>query len=165
MNIIKLGLISLIVFALIITGFSLFLPSRVRVSKAIDITAEFDSLKLYLSDASLWKSWYPGADTLDYYQTNGKITGLENNAGGKIEITEATDSTVLASTSGPGIKKMVSGWNIYPAGRPNSYTIQWYMDFRLGWFPWDKFSGMLLEKRYGPVMEQALDKLKVELEN
>jgi hypothetical protein len=38
------------------------------------------------------------------------------------------------------------------------------MDFHLGWLPWNKFSGLLLEKRYGPRMEQGLTKLKSLLE-
>jgi len=34
------------------------------------------------------------------------------------------------------------------------------MDFHLKWYPWEKFSSMLLENRYGPMMEQGLAKLK-----
>jgi hypothetical protein len=34
------------------------------------------------------------------------------------------------------------------------------MDFRLRWYPWEKFSSLLLEKRYGPMLENGLDNLK-----
>jgi hypothetical protein len=39
------------------------------------------------------------------------------------------------------------------------------MDFKLRWYPWEKFSSLLLEKRYGPVMEQGLAKLKKSINN
>ena len=64
MRIIKLGIISIIVFAFLITGISLFFPSHVRISKAVDIETNKDSLRAQLTDLSNWKNWYPGADTM-----------------------------------------------------------------------------------------------------
>jgi hypothetical protein len=123
MKIIKLGIISVIAFALLISIFSLFFPANVRISKAIDITASKEKLEVRL------------------------------------------DSLVKASKGGTGKKEAESGWDLYPSGRPNTYTAHWYMDFHLGWLPWNKFSGLMLEKRYGPAMEMHLDSLKTSLEN
>lgn len=143
MRYIKLGLISIVVFALLITAFSLLIPSQVRISKAIDISVSRDSLLLQLNNTANWKNWYPGADSMQQLS----------------EITGSTDSTVVARQD-----KAESGWNIYDAGIPGTLTVQWYMDFHLQWYPWEKFSSLLLEKRYGPVMEKGLDNLKKRLE-
>ena len=165
MGIIKLGFISLIVFALLITGISLFFPSHIRISKAVDINANRDSVQRQISNAANWKKWYPGADTMELLITDGKANGLLlDSLQGAISITNISDSSVMAATAGPRIRKAITGWNIYESSNPNTVTVQWYMDFYLRWYPWEKFSSLLLEKRYGPMMEQGLDKLKSLLE-
>jgi hypothetical protein len=164
MRIIKLGIISVIVFSLLITGISLFFPSHVRISKAIDITTSKDSLMRQVGDATNWKNWYPGADSLTFFFVEGKIKGIETDSLHGLVITEVNDSAVLARNVGPDSKKGESGWNIFPGRIPNSFTVQWYMDFHLRWYPWDKFSSLLLEKRYGQMMEKGLGRLKAGLE-
>jgi hypothetical protein len=144
MKIIKLGIISIIVFALLITGMSLFFPSRIRISKATDIKAEKTVLLSLIKDTVNWKKWYPGADSVIL----------------NVNITTATDSLIIAESNVTSGRRAVSGWNIYEAGMPGMLTVQWYMDFKLSWLPWEKFSGLLLEKRYGPVMEQGLKNMK-----
>jgi hypothetical protein len=144
MKIIKLGIISVIVFAILISGFSLFFPSHIRISKAVNINADRTIVAQQVKDTANWKKWYPGADSVQLVVT----------------ITSATDSVVTADSKIAGQRKAVSGWNIFDAGVPNTITVQWYMDFHLGWLPWEKFSGLLLEKRYGPVMEKGLENLK-----
>jgi hypothetical protein len=159
-RIIKLGLISIVFFALLITGFSLFFPSRIRISKAIDINASKDSVLLQVSDATNWQQWFPGADSAEMILENGKVVGLRSKNKQELIIENITDSTVLATTKTPGAKNGESGWDFIPASIPNTITIQWYMDFRLRWYPWEKFSSLLLEKRYGPMLENGLDNLK-----
>ena len=165
MRVIKLGIISVIFFSLLITGISLFFPSNVRISKAIDINASRETVLPQISNAANWKKWYPGADTLDLLVTGGKVTGLVlDSLQGIIRITNSSDSTVVAATAGPGTREMITGWVLYESSVPSSVTVQWYMDFHLRWYPWEKFSSLLLEKRYGPVMEKGLANLKALLE-
>ena len=164
MGVIKLGFISLIVFALLITGISLFIPSNIRISKAIDITASKDSLMMQIADAANWKNWYPGADTSANYTVANQIRGIVTGDKQILMITAATDSTVVTTNAGPNSKKGGSGWNIFSGIAPNKVTVQWYMHFDLRWYPWEKFSSLLLEKRYGPMMENGLQKLKDLLE-
>jgi hypothetical protein len=57
MRFIKLALISLVVLFLLVLGMSLLIPSHVRISRAINITAPKDSLVLQLSDLRNWKQW------------------------------------------------------------------------------------------------------------
>lgn len=159
-RVIKLGIISIIFFAILITGFSLFFPRHVRISKAIDINASKDSVMLQIRNAENWKNWFPGADSAELITLNGIIKGIKTKSGQQLTLRSISDSTVLASTINPGFKDGESGWNFFPASTPNSITIQWYMDFHLHWYPWEKFSSLLLEKRYGPLLEIGLGNLK-----
>jgi hypothetical protein len=51
-----------------------------------------------------------------------------------------------------------SGFTWYKIG--NVTVVQWYFDFHLHWYPWEKFSSLLLESQVGAPMERSLDKLK-----
>jgi len=165
MRVVKLGIISIIVFSILITIISLFFPSHVRISKAIDIQTEKDSLLAQLSNAVNWKNWYPGADTSELVMIAGKAKGIVTADKKWLMITSISDSAIIVSKRiGPDTRKLLSGWNIFPGHIPNSFTVQWYMDFHLRWYPWEKFSSLLLEKRYGAMMEQGLARLKVLLE-
>lgn len=164
MRFVKLAIISIIVFSLLITGISLFFPSHVRISKAIDITTGKDSLMMQIGDATNWKKWYPGADTLPLLFIEGKVKGIETDSMQGLIIKEINDSAVLTMNVGANSKKGESGWNIFPGRIPNNFTVQWYMDFHFRWYPWEKFSSLLLEKRYGAMMEQGLTRLKALLE-
>jgi hypothetical protein len=147
-RIIKLGVISIIAFALLITVFSLFFPSRARISKAIDINTETKIVMEQIKDINNWKNWYPGADSIEVLP----------------EITSVTDTSVIASSTILKGSRGIAGWNVYPGPVPNSVTVHWYMDFQLRWYPWEKFSSLLLEKRYGPMMQDGLERLKNLLE-
>lgn len=164
MRIIKLGIISVIFFAFFLTGISLFFPSHIRISKAIEIKAERDSILSLIANAENWKKWYPGADTAEFFFIEGKIRGIGTGDKQDLIITAVTDSSVRAENTGPKSKKGEMQWNIFPGSAPNTFTIQWFRDFHLSWYPWEKFSGLLLEKRYGPVLERGLDNLKHFLE-
>lgn len=117
-----------------------------------------------LANPQHWKNWYPGADTASLIYIEGKLKGIETGRMKGIIITNITDSTIELGNIGTGPKRVKSGWNIYPGNTPNTFTVQWYMDFHLCWYPWEKFSGLLLEKKYAPRMEQGLTILKSILE-
>lgn len=159
MRLIKLAFISFVFFFLLITGISLFFPSHIRISKAVDIAKPRDSVIQLISNPAEWKKWYPGADTLAEYKADGLIKGIRMPGGKVLMVTSFTDSTVTAANSTFPGEKATMGWNLIGKGE-NETTVQWYMDFNLGWYPWEKFSGLLLEKRFGPHMEQGLAKLR-----
>jgi hypothetical protein len=61
-------------------------------------------------------------------------------------------------------KKIPTGWQIVPAIDSNSVTVQWYIDFHLHWYPWEKFTSFMFEKVYNPQLKQGLDNLKAFVE-
>jgi len=151
MRIIKLAIISFIFLFLLITIISLFIPSHVRISKAININAEKDSLFAFIADTGKWYLWHPA-----YQQTAAKT--LQN----RITITPliTNDSLVVMQLNLPGKKSLNSSWQVYHHRDTDSLTLQWYLDFNLKWYPWQKFSSLLYEERYGTMMQNGLTNLR-----
>lgn len=157
MKLLRFAFICFVFFAVLITGFSLLIPSHIRISRAIDIQASQDSVLMRIKNPAQWKYWYPGADSASFIYNNGKITGIATGSNKGLQLHSISDSLIVAANAD---KKMSMGWQIFPAAAPHATTIQWYISFKLRWYPWEKFSSLLLEKRYGPMMEKGLSNLQ-----
>jgi len=165
MRFIKLGLISFIFLFLLITGMSLFIPSHIRISKAINIKADKDSVMAQIRDASNWKNWYPGLDTAKLFYEAGKVKGVmlddkDPAHPAYISINKEEPEEITAQFISKKMKPVINGWKTISYSTSDSVTLQWYMDFHLRWYPWEKFGSLLLEKSYGLKMEQGLTNLK-----
>ena len=161
MRFLRLIIISLIFFSLIITGISLFIPSHITISRAVHINNSSEAVMQELSDPVRWKHWYPAANSADLYYDNGKVRGLilDNIRQRYIVINQIKDNEVDAAYVLPN-RKVKTGWQVAPSVGHHSVTVQWYMDFRLRWYPWEKFSSFMFERVYGPQIQQGLDNLK-----
>ncbi len=165
MKLLKLAIISFLFFFLLITGISLFIPSSVRISRAAEISAPKEKVMEQIAHAENWKNWYPGADSLQLLMIAGEPKGViaVNDSMQGLQITEVNDSTVIAINVGRGSKENHTGWKVMAGG--SSTSVQWYMDFKLHWYPWEKFASLLFDKQYGTPMEMGLNQLKKKLEN
>ena len=70
MRIFRFIIISLLVIFFITTIISLFIPSHVRIYKAIQINSSKDSVINQVGEVSHWKNWYPGADSSKFFYEN-----------------------------------------------------------------------------------------------
>jgi len=163
MRILRLIIVSFLVLFVIITIISLFIPSNVQISKAVEINAEKDSVFQQLADPIQWRHWYPTTDSTKVFYSDGKPKGiLIDNL--KLELSGINADEISAKySSSEATKEMVTSWKLVPGQQ--SIAVQWSMHFHLHWYPWEKFSSLLLEKRYGPVMETGLNNLKNYLES
>jgi hypothetical protein len=158
-RIIKLGLISIVILSIVVTVISLFIPSHVRVSRAIDINSSPEIVMSKIKSPLNWREWYPGADTMNKVVIKGQLKGLMLDESNILVITGITDSTVSALFAGPRSKNVTTTWRLI-ASNNFSVTVQWYIDFHLHWYPWEKFSSLVFDKVYGPRLEKGLEKLK-----
>ena len=145
MKYLKLALISFVFFFLLITAFSLLIPSNVNTSRAIDVNVDQAAAVKFISNPGNLNTWYPGADS----------TKVD------LQITEVTDSSILAIFRN---KRRSTQWLVIPSSK-DQVTIQWSMQTRLRWYLWEKFSSLLFEKQFGTQMEISLTRLKAALEN
>jgi len=165
MRFVRLALLSFIFLFLVIWVLSLFLPSHITLSKAINIKAPADSISAMVKDPVNWKSWYPGMNaSLPYYE-NGVLMGMiVNNSDPKnpvyLKLDKVEDNLITALFVGKNMKPVVNTWRVIEHTPTDSLALQWAMDFDLRWYPWEKFASLALEKTYGPKMEQGLIELR-----
>jgi hypothetical protein len=165
MRILKLALISFILFFLLMTGISLFIPSTVRVSKAINIQASPDSLWAEVDDFEKWKEWNPMiSDSSHRVLEISADRQTANTAGTTIHWVQKTADERIVTMSTGNKPPVQSVWKLINYSASDSTTLHWYMDFKLRWYPWEKFSSLMLEKSYGPAMERGLANLKRKLQ-
>ncbi len=161
MKIFRLLFFSVLILFLIVTGISLFIPSHIRLSKAINIAATADTVFGEINDPGRWKNWFPGLDSARLLYEDGMVKGLVINDSAEqyIRVIEKKKDEIITELRA-GSKKIISGWKVISYDQPGSTTLQWYMDFQLRWYPWEKFASLLFEKSYGLKMEQGLNNIK-----
>ncbi|GAB3019277.1 hypothetical protein GCM10027051_25430 [Niabella terrae] len=164
MRYLKLLIISIVFFFLAIFGVSLLIPSEVRISRAINLAPGSDTVLREVADLCRWSNWYPGLDTLNLEAVSqqGSVVTSARAAGVTLRILQASDSLVKAELASPG-KPVVASWQLIHYPNTDTLTLQQYLDFDIGWYPWDKLSSMVLDKTYGPTMEKGLQNLKANL--
>ncbi len=155
MRLIKLALISIIFLFLIATAISLLIPSHIRISKAVNLHAEKNSVISLIKDTSRWKEWHPAFIPNDSAKKFPSITIIP-----KIQ----NDSEVVMQMQQGNKTPVLSGWKTYEYASTDSITLQWYMDFNLRWYPWQKFGALFYENTYGVMMEKGLDNIKNRLQ-
>lgn len=158
MRLVKLGLISLLGLFLVIFLLSLLIPSEMRVSRAITINAPVDTVLNYLKDMREWPRW-------NALLNNEDLTAVQldrdlfSSAEMKIRVI-ATGTTGLVQTEWERTNQAPIQSGIHATSTGNATIVQWFFDFRVNWYPWEKFGSIVFDKELGPPMEISLDQLK-----
>ncbi len=159
MKLIKLVTISAVVLFVLITALSLLLPSHVRISRAINISGSREMISPYLNDLREWKKWNRFVQQADSIK---KIEVISNNLieaeNIQIRLTRKVADTIETTWMQPGGKNSVGTFALLPG--ENYTVVQWYFDFHLDWYPWQKFQSIIYDKQLGQPMEISLQQLK-----
>lgn len=161
MRLIKLAVISAIVLFGIITIIASFIPSTIRISRALDITAPRDRIHDQLANINAWENW--NLYIKSYHNRHIQQQQLVSDEM-RIGISQLSDTLITSTWINTAGKSFESGCALI-AHDSLHYTVQWYFDFHLKWYPWEKFQGIVYDQQFGPVMEQSLKDLKKKLEN
>lgn len=151
---------SLLLLFLLVTGIGLFFPSEVTISRAVDIQAEAGTIRSLLSEPSRWKSWFPAAERWPLVTKQGSVVGIRTPSGNPLMVESLTDSTISVSGLQTASIDGNMGFRMIGGQTPGIVTVQWYMNFQFDWYPWERFSSLLLENKFGTVMEQGLRQLQ-----
>ena len=161
MRLIKLALLSFIILFLIVTIFSLFIPSNIRISKATNIEADHKFFNSYVSRLPDWKRWHPALrDIPENEFVMVKDTSAITVKGTTISVIDSKPGEIVTEMITEKGRPVVSGLKLIDHAQGDSSTLQWYMDFKLRWYPWEKFRSLFYEGIYGVQMEQGLSNLK-----
>ena len=155
MRLIKLAFISVLILFGILTGISLFIPSHIRLTKVIAIRPEKDSIFSLVKNKKEWVRWHPSF-----------INGQQNDmfARIKVKVLSEKDSLLTMQWQQEGKKSLNMGWQLMRTNNIDPATLQWFMDFKPSWYPWEKFGSLFYENNYGAMMEQGLINIKREIE-
>jgi hypothetical protein len=158
MRFLKLGLISIVALFGIILLISLLLPSHIRISRAIDISAPAEKISPLLTDIKKWEQWN---EYVRAYHNRIVETDMMKADEIAIFITSQKKNLVTADWQQPSGTKFSSGYTIIGNDNKHTYsTVQWYFDFHVKWYPWEKFQSIVYDQQLGPVMEKSLANLK-----
>ncbi len=160
MRLIKLALISIVVLFAVITGLAALLPSQIRISRAIDIDAPAATIYPQLADMKAWDKWNEYIRFYHDKQWNGDTLATREIT---VFITQKSDSLVEADWRQASGNHFASGYRIIARDSLHS-SLQWYFDFRLHWYPWEKFQSIVYDGQLGPVIEKSLQNLKQQAE-
>jgi len=145
------------------------IPSHVRISRAANIRAGANEVWLQVDDMSSWKEWNPFFS--DVPPSNIQFNDAkENNAasmkigGTLIHLKEKKPDERIYVMDTKGKKTVINGWKFINNSVGDSSTLQWYIDFKLRWYPWEKFASLLFERSYGARLEEGLRNIKKNLE-
>jgi hypothetical protein len=160
MRVIKLAILSFIFLFLVVTIISLFIPGHITISKATNIIADDTAVYSYIKDLPEWRQWHPALKNIP----GNEIQILKDSSisirGTTIRIAERKKDELVTEMETENGRPIISGFKIIRHQQGDSATLQWYMDFKLRWYPWEKFRSLFYENIYGTQMEQGLRNLK-----
>ena len=161
MRFVKLALISGIILFIVIYLFSLIIPSRIRISRAVNISVPKDSLVKAIADLQQWQHWNELVNNPDL--TNKQFTdNLFTSVQLKVTKEAQVGDTLITAWQQQNARVLTSGFTW--EGEDDKLVLQWYFDVKLRWYPWEKFGSIVFDKQLGPPMERSLANLKKLLE-
>ena len=161
MKFFKLALISFVILAIVVIVLSLLLPSRVRVSRAIDIRAEKQMVDAQVNDLRNWPHWNLFVTSSNEDSIFISRLLLQTS---KLKIKLVSDDEQVVTSWQQGRSRPFDGV-LVSTPHENVITVQWYFDFKLDWYPWQKFQSIIYDKQLGPTMEKSLENLRNLAEN
>ena len=163
-------LVGLFVF---ITILSLFIPSKLMVTRAVVINAHAGKVFNEISNLQNWKHWHPvfiNDSAIIKFDTeaNGISNTCEWESKGKkntIHITGKQGYALKATLLREGENDVLNTMRVLPLTDSNQVQAEWNVLIKLKWYPWEKFYGIFIEKISGQGYEDALNSLKAYAEN
>lgn len=163
MRFLKLFLISVVVISVVLIAMSLLLPSHVRISRAINIEAPVDGIRPYVTNMEHWPKW--NAILADSSISTTAVTSdhIKTNRFDIYASASVRRDSVSTRWVQPDGREFSGNFSFMPTDKVT--VVQWYFDFHLRWYPWEKFGSIIYDDRMGPGMEKSLAQLKALVES
>lgn len=151
-----------------VTLLSLFIPSKLMVTRAVVINADAGKVFNEISDLQNWKHWQPvfmkdSAGIHFQPVANGAVNYCDWESNGKkniVEITNKSANSISVSLKRTGENEVLNTISVLPLSDNNQVQAEWNVLIKLKWYPWEKFYGIFIEKISGQGYEDALNSLK-----
>ena len=126
----------------------------------MNMEANIDSVYQEISVISNWRNWHPSLKDLSENEFSIQDDGSMKVRNDLLKITQSKKEEVIAEFKKAEGRPLISGMKLITYPHVDSLTVQWYMDFNLRWYPWEKFRSLFYDYIYGSQMEQGLSNLK-----
>lgn len=156
----------------VVTIIGLFIPSSVKISRGTIIHADSAVLQRELGDVKNWNHWLPWITSdkgaivqlsavTDQPGSFFRWQGLKYNSSGTITIKEINPGEILLLHELKDMNPSIGGFRIRTTGTKNEVSeVLWYMEYKLKWYPWERFYGIFADRMIGPAFEMGLEQLK-----
>jgi len=157
MKLLKLGLISLVLLFLLATIMGSLLPSKVLVSRAVNIHAPGDTVRSKIEDIRQWTEWMEGMN-----DSSVNIQSSVSAQIGKSQVTiaEKNDTAIVSTWVTAKGKPQISTMRIIEQPQQSVTIVQWQFEQSIGWLPWERLGSIMNDKIMGPMMENNLERLR-----
>ncbi len=170
---VKGGLIVFVGLFVFLTLISLLIPSRIVTTRAETVQA--DSLRLYneIADLKNWKHWHPvfvqDSNKISFSSSTTNVNDYaaweSNNRKVKIVIVERSFPFIKVLLQSEGEDDVENILSLREVQEQGNMQVQWTSITKLKWYPWEKFSGIFIEKMSGSGFQSALTSLKIYVES
>ena len=150
-----------------LTSLSLLFPPHLHIARNISISSSMEKIYAVISDLHTWNKW-------NKMVTDSTLSNVEISADSHSETSDQLGIFLQKDSLG-GIeifwkqhdgKQFNGGFKLMQlTADSTSITVQWYFDFTFKWYPWEKFSSLVYDKQFQPLMEVSLNNLKQLIEN
>ena len=154
----------------VITIIGLFMPSSVKISRGAIVNTDSSNVYKELSDVKNWNQWLPWitADSGAVVQTSTvtnvpgayfKWQGMNLNSAGTLTIQSIKPNEILLLHEMKDMNTSEGGFRIRTVGT-NATEVLWYMEYKLKWYPWERFYGIFLDRIIGSAFEKGLEQFR-----
>ncbi|HPH84917.1 MAG TPA: SRPBCC family protein [Ferruginibacter sp.] len=172
MKLAKGFILALLGLFFMVTLISLLMPSKVMTARSVVIHAPADRVFAEIKDLRKWKDWHPvfmqDSNEIQYSNpssgVNATATWMSNQKKNTFQITDTIQNQLTANLTREGEKDVANIIALAPVSDSNGVQVEWKVITPLKWYPWEKFSGIFIDKMTGPGYEAALNNLKILLE-
>lgn len=153
---------------IVVTLFSLLMPSKVMTVRTVVIHAKAEQVFAQIADLHQWKKWHPVfmQDSAAMYisEPSGGVNAYaewtSNGKENKLLINKILPNQLQASLMREGENAGENFISVTSLKDSNNVEAEWRVLTKLKWYPWEKFSGIFVDKMTGPGYEAALNNLK-----
>jgi hypothetical protein len=165
----KILLTGLAGLALLAVVMGLLMPSSVKITRGVIVDADSAKVDRYLLEMNEWSKWMPWIDTASgvLIQQQGSSGGpgsalkwksLDGKREGAITFKGRKPGNLLLAYDFTGMNKAEGGFRIRKISEGRT-EVQWFMEYPLKWYPWERFYGIFIDSMIGAVLENGLQNL------
>lgn len=162
MRLIKGFILAIAGLFIMITLVSLLIPSRVMVTRGVEVNATASKVFAEINNLRNWQHWHPvfKNDSSKVIFSNSSCEWETNGRKNKFLITADSGQQVTINLERVGENAVTNFISVLPLQDSNRVQVEWRAVTKLKWYPWEKFYGIFIERFSGPGYEDALKGLK-----